>query len=188
MPSASPSMAGLGLPYMPLDAAIGRVFTPYCPSGRHGHQFQRKKSSCGVVNCFSKLAFKRHETDHLLSSSKLLYVSRGNWQDLATNLAASTTSAYSSSGVSQGHKSLTSATLSVGLTTRPHWPSPSVLVAVSWTVTVHVPMDRALLKFISLLSCLGSLGCGSEASMTKDLVDALTCVFLVLCCESGSQA
>jgi hypothetical protein len=49
VPSASPSMAGLGLPYMPLDAAIGRVFTPYCPSGRHGHRFQRKKSSCGVV-------------------------------------------------------------------------------------------------------------------------------------------
>jgi hypothetical protein len=34
---------------MPLDAAIGRVFAPYRPSGRHGHQFWRKKSSCGVV-------------------------------------------------------------------------------------------------------------------------------------------
>jgi hypothetical protein len=33
---------------MPLDAAIGRVFVPYCPGGRHGHQFWRKKS-CGVV-------------------------------------------------------------------------------------------------------------------------------------------
>jgi len=34
---------------MPLDAAIGQVFTPYHPGGRHGHQFWRKKSSCGVV-------------------------------------------------------------------------------------------------------------------------------------------
>ena len=34
---------------MPLDAAIGRVFAPYRPSGRHGHRYRRKKSSCGVV-------------------------------------------------------------------------------------------------------------------------------------------
>jgi DNA-directed RNA polymerase subunit M/transcription elongation factor TFIIS len=34
---------------MPLDAAIGQVFIPYCPDRRHGHQFQRTKSSCGVV-------------------------------------------------------------------------------------------------------------------------------------------
>jgi hypothetical protein len=34
---------------MPLDAAIGRLFAPYRPSGRHGHRFWRKKSSCGVV-------------------------------------------------------------------------------------------------------------------------------------------
>jgi hypothetical protein len=34
---------------MPLDASIGRVFTPYRPGGRHGHQFRRKKSSCGIV-------------------------------------------------------------------------------------------------------------------------------------------
>ncbi len=31
MPSALPSTAGLGLPLVPLDAAIGRVFVPYCP-------------------------------------------------------------------------------------------------------------------------------------------------------------
>ena len=49
VPSASPSTAGLGLPEMPLDAAIGRVFAPYRPSGRHGHRYRRKKSSCGVV-------------------------------------------------------------------------------------------------------------------------------------------
>ena len=59
----------------------------------------------------------------------------------------------------------------------PTQPLPHVKVlAVSWTVTVHGPPDRALLKFISLLSCLGSLGCGSEANATKDFVDALTCV------------
>jgi len=34
---------------MPLDAAIGQVFTPYRPSGHHGHQFWRKTSSCGIV-------------------------------------------------------------------------------------------------------------------------------------------
>jgi len=34
---------------MPLDAAIGRVFAPYRPSGRHGHRYWRKKLSCGVV-------------------------------------------------------------------------------------------------------------------------------------------
>jgi len=34
---------------MPLDAAIGRVFAQYRSSGRHGHQYQRKKLSCGIV-------------------------------------------------------------------------------------------------------------------------------------------
>jgi hypothetical protein len=46
----------------------------------------------------------------------------GAWQDLATNLAASMTSTYSSSGILQGHEPPTSATLSVSLTTQPHWP------------------------------------------------------------------
>ena len=50
------------------------------------------------------------------------------------------------------------------------------VLAVSWTVTVRGLMGRALLKLASLLSCLGSLGCGSEANATEDLVDALTCV------------
>jgi len=49
VPSTPPSAAGLGLPEMPLDAAIGRLFAPYCPNGRHGHQFWRIKLSCGVV-------------------------------------------------------------------------------------------------------------------------------------------
>jgi hypothetical protein len=34
---------------MPLEATIIQVFVPYCPGGRHGHQFRRKKSSCGIV-------------------------------------------------------------------------------------------------------------------------------------------
>jgi hypothetical protein len=48
-PSALPSMAGLGLPEMLLNAVIGPVFALYHPNGRHGRQFWRKKSSCGVV-------------------------------------------------------------------------------------------------------------------------------------------
>ena len=67
MPSTSPSTAGLGLPWMPLNAAIGLVFAPYCPSGGHGHRFWPKKSSCGIVKLLFELAFKRHETDPLLS-------------------------------------------------------------------------------------------------------------------------
>ena len=35
--SVSPTAAGLGLPQMPLDAAIGRVLAPYRPSGCHDH-------------------------------------------------------------------------------------------------------------------------------------------------------
>jgi hypothetical protein len=48
--------------------------------------------------------------------------SQGNDTELATNFAASTTSTYSNSCVSQGHEPPTSATLSIGLTTQPHWP------------------------------------------------------------------
>ena len=28
---------------------MGRIFTPYCPGGRHGHRFRRKKMICRVV-------------------------------------------------------------------------------------------------------------------------------------------
>ena len=55
---------------MPLDAAIGRVFAPYRPGGRHGHQFWRKNWVVALWNHFSKLAFKRHDTDPLISSLK----------------------------------------------------------------------------------------------------------------------
>jgi hypothetical protein len=34
---------------MPLNAAIGQVFTPYRPGGRNGNQFWRTKLSCVVV-------------------------------------------------------------------------------------------------------------------------------------------
>ena len=54
--------------------------------------------------------------------------------------------------------------------------------AVSWTVTVHRP-GGALLKLIGLLLFLGSFGCGSKASTTKDLVDALACVSYLELCE-----
>ena len=60
MPSALPSSAGLGLPYsMPLDTAIGRVFVPYHPGGRHGHQLLRIKLSCGVVKSLSEASVKK---------------------------------------------------------------------------------------------------------------------------------
>ena len=48
VPSASSSTAGLGLPLMPLDAAIRHVFTPYRPSGCHGHQFCRVAYRVGI--------------------------------------------------------------------------------------------------------------------------------------------
>jgi hypothetical protein len=47
--NASPMTAGLGIPYMPSDTAIGQVFAPYYPGGRHSHQFLLKKLSCGIV-------------------------------------------------------------------------------------------------------------------------------------------
>jgi hypothetical protein len=58
MPSMSTSTAGLVLPEMPLEAAIGQVFTRITPM------------DAMVIDYFLKLAFKRHETDPLLSSSK----------------------------------------------------------------------------------------------------------------------
>jgi hypothetical protein len=44
---------------MPLDAAIGRLFTPCCPGGHHGHQFWRKKLSCGAVKLFFEPSVKK---------------------------------------------------------------------------------------------------------------------------------
>ena len=49
-------------------------------------------------------------------------------------------------------------------------------------MTVHC-LGRALLKLIGLLLFLGSFGCGSKASTTKDLVDALACVSYLELCE-----
>jgi len=44
---------------MPLDAAIGRLFAPYCLGGCHGHQFWRKKSSCGIVKSLFEASVKK---------------------------------------------------------------------------------------------------------------------------------
>jgi hypothetical protein len=44
---------------MPLDAAIGQEFVPYCPGRRHGHRFQRKKWSCGVVKSLFEASAKK---------------------------------------------------------------------------------------------------------------------------------
>jgi hypothetical protein len=56
---------------MPLDAAIVRVFAPYRPGGRHGHRdFGSKIELWRFETAVLKLAFKRHEKDPLLSSSK----------------------------------------------------------------------------------------------------------------------
>jgi len=44
---------------MPLDAAIGQLFAPYRPNGRHGHRFWLKKSSCGVVNSLFEASVKK---------------------------------------------------------------------------------------------------------------------------------
>ena len=44
---------------MQLDAAIGRVFAPYRPSGRHGHRFRRKQLSCGVVKALFEASVQK---------------------------------------------------------------------------------------------------------------------------------
>jgi len=36
-----------------------RLFAPYCPNGRHGHQFWRKKSSCGVVKLLFEVSIQK---------------------------------------------------------------------------------------------------------------------------------
>jgi len=52
-------MAGLGLPEMLLDAAIGQVFVPYCPGGHHGQRFWHKKLSCGVVKLLFEASIQK---------------------------------------------------------------------------------------------------------------------------------
>jgi hypothetical protein len=44
---------------MPLDVAIGRVFVPYCPGGRHGHRFWRKKLICGIVKLLFEASIQK---------------------------------------------------------------------------------------------------------------------------------
>jgi hypothetical protein len=54
---------------MPLDAAIGHLFALYHPSGRHGHRFRRKKSSCGVVKSLFEASVKKARNE---SSTQLI--------------------------------------------------------------------------------------------------------------------
>jgi len=44
---------------MPLDSAIGQVFTPHTPNGQHGHRFWHKKSSCGVVKLLFEANYQK---------------------------------------------------------------------------------------------------------------------------------
>jgi hypothetical protein len=60
---------------MPLDAAIGRVFILYRPSGRHGHQFWRKKLSCGVVKSLFKASVQKARNEpstHVIEATSCL--------------------------------------------------------------------------------------------------------------------
>ena len=64
-------------------------------------------------------------------------VRRGLFRFPATNILLRRLSAYSSSGVLQGHEPPTSATLSVGLTTRPHWGAVCGGVPVARGVMIY---------------------------------------------------
>jgi hypothetical protein len=44
---------------MPLDAAIGRVFAPYCPSGRHGHQIWLKNQVVALYKSLSEASIQK---------------------------------------------------------------------------------------------------------------------------------
>jgi hypothetical protein len=46
---------------MPLDSAIGQVFTPYCPSGCHGHWFWKKHQFLALWNCFSQASIQKEQ-------------------------------------------------------------------------------------------------------------------------------
>jgi hypothetical protein len=54
---------------MPLDAAIGIVFTPYCLDGCHSHQFWQKKLSCGIVKLQFEASVKKAQNG---SSTQLI--------------------------------------------------------------------------------------------------------------------
>jgi hypothetical protein len=67
---ASPGTEGLGLPQTPLDTAIGQVFPRITLVDAVVIDFGDKHPVVALWNRFPKLAFKRHETDPLFSSSK----------------------------------------------------------------------------------------------------------------------
>ncbi len=82
---------------------------------------------------------------------------RGTGRTLLLTFAASATSAYSNSCVLQGHKPPTSATLSVGLTTRPHWPLSGEMKRYVKDMSGHKFADRGgdVLQICVLLANLG---------------------------------
>jgi len=72
---------------MPLNATIGPVFAPYCPSGCHGHQFWRKKLSCGIVNSLFEASAKKARNG---PSTKLSEVTSSveSWNAMINSLTA----------------------------------------------------------------------------------------------------
>jgi len=66
---------------MALDAAIGRLFAPYCLGGCNGHRFWRKKSSCGVVKLLFDASIKKARngpSNQLIKVTSCLGVERSN--------------------------------------------------------------------------------------------------------------
>jgi len=59
---------------VPLDAAIRRVFVPYCPGGRHGHRFWREKLSCGIVKSLFEASVQKAQngpSTQLIEATKI---------------------------------------------------------------------------------------------------------------------
>jgi hypothetical protein len=61
---------------MPLDAAIGQVFTTYYPIRRLGHQCWHKKLCCDTVKLLSK-----SKTQTVLSNQLIKTTSCTEWSD-----------------------------------------------------------------------------------------------------------
>jgi hypothetical protein len=63
MTSTLTDTAGLGLPYMPPDAAIRQVFTLYHPGRCHSNQIWRKKMSCGILKSLFEASFQKAQNE-----------------------------------------------------------------------------------------------------------------------------
>ena len=59
MLSALLNTAGLWLPYMPLEAAIGQIFAPVSPRRMPWSSFLDQKLSCGNVKLLSKASVQK---------------------------------------------------------------------------------------------------------------------------------